>query len=466
MPTQTLGARQSASLAQLVRQAPPPPHWYGAHDTGNAIRQTPAPLQVRAGIAAIRRTRPPRRSSRPSTPCRRPRRRMSRRCRRSSRPRPRTAIADWRRSERRCTHLRCRRSRTTCTSPRTRSCSRRLARRTSTRKSPPACARRAGRLRPAASVDHAARHAIGGGRAAGSHTSRRCRTGTGRTNRWSSRRTSRRRRTAPRASPSTGARLRAADHTAGVHGARAGAVAGAVAHAAGDAVVGAFVARVGAHGAFMHVPTLPDSAHDWHMPVQSDRQQTSSKQKPLLQSAAAAHAAAVLRAGRDRRAGPPSSPRRRRCRRAHRSPRAPPCRRRRIGRRRRRPAAAPRPAPPQPAASNASNESTTARVPRFGMRRRGVRRPPKGPGFAAETALSVRSRSRSSLRARPRSPRPAADAPRRRRLSGGDAHQLGLDVRRAPAFAPGPCRRWCRRRSAPHRYVGCANSTGASPAST
>ena len=43
-----------------------------------------------------------------------------------------------------------------------------------------------------------------------------------------------------------GARLRATDHAAGVHGACAGAVAGAVAHAAGDAVVGAFVARVGA----------------------------------------------------------------------------------------------------------------------------------------------------------------------------------------------------------------------------
>jgi hypothetical protein len=46
-----LGATQSASPPQLVRQAPPPPHRYGAHETGSAIRQVPAPLQVRAGVA-------------------------------------------------------------------------------------------------------------------------------------------------------------------------------------------------------------------------------------------------------------------------------------------------------------------------------------------------------------------------------------------------------------------------------
>jgi hypothetical protein len=48
---QTLGATQSASAVQLVRHAPSPPHEYGAHETGSAVRQTPAPLQVRAGVA-------------------------------------------------------------------------------------------------------------------------------------------------------------------------------------------------------------------------------------------------------------------------------------------------------------------------------------------------------------------------------------------------------------------------------
>ena len=49
---QTLGARQSASVAQVVRQAPPAaPQAYGLHETGNPIRQTPAPLQVRDGVA-------------------------------------------------------------------------------------------------------------------------------------------------------------------------------------------------------------------------------------------------------------------------------------------------------------------------------------------------------------------------------------------------------------------------------
>ena len=51
VPVQTLGARQSASLAQLVRHAPAVPHRYGAHETGSAIRQVPAPLQVRVGVA-------------------------------------------------------------------------------------------------------------------------------------------------------------------------------------------------------------------------------------------------------------------------------------------------------------------------------------------------------------------------------------------------------------------------------
>jgi hypothetical protein len=48
---QTLGARQSASLAQPVRHAPAVPHEYGAHGTGTASRQVPAPLHVRAGVA-------------------------------------------------------------------------------------------------------------------------------------------------------------------------------------------------------------------------------------------------------------------------------------------------------------------------------------------------------------------------------------------------------------------------------
>jgi hypothetical protein len=51
VPVQTLGATQSASVAQVVRHALAVPHRYGAHDTGSAIRQVPAPLQVRAGVA-------------------------------------------------------------------------------------------------------------------------------------------------------------------------------------------------------------------------------------------------------------------------------------------------------------------------------------------------------------------------------------------------------------------------------
>src|SRR6187551_38787 len=49
--------------------------------------------------------------------------------------------------------------------------------------------------------------------------------------------------------------------------------------------------------AFMHVPTLPNSAHDWHRPAHSDRQQTPSKQKPLLQPLWSAHASAMSAPG-------------------------------------------------------------------------------------------------------------------------------------------------------------------------
>jgi hypothetical protein len=48
---QTFGATQSASPVQFVRHAPFEPHTYGAHETGSPIRQVPAPLQVRAGVA-------------------------------------------------------------------------------------------------------------------------------------------------------------------------------------------------------------------------------------------------------------------------------------------------------------------------------------------------------------------------------------------------------------------------------
>ena len=47
----------------------------------------------------------------------------------------------------------------------------------------------------------------------------------------------------------------------------------------------------------MHVPTLPGWLHDWQVPAQSERQQTSSKQKPLLQSAAPSHAAPISAPG-------------------------------------------------------------------------------------------------------------------------------------------------------------------------
>src|SRR6185503_6241764 len=44
-------------------------------------------------------------------------------------------------------------------------------------------------------------------------------------------------------------------------------------------------------GTLVQVPTLPSTAHDWHDPEQSERQQTPSKQKPLLQSAASVQSA-------------------------------------------------------------------------------------------------------------------------------------------------------------------------------
>src|SRR5262252_4754573 len=46
-------------------------------------------------------------------------------------------------------------------------------------------------------------------------------------------------------------------------------------------------------GTFVQVPTLPGWLHDWHIPEQSERQQTPSKQKPLLQSAASAQVAPI-----------------------------------------------------------------------------------------------------------------------------------------------------------------------------
>src|SRR4051812_7886968 len=109
-------------------------------------------------------------------------------------------------------------------------------------------------------------------------------------------------------------------------------------------------------GTFMQVPTLPGCAHDWHSPAQSDRQQMSSKQKPLLQSARSAHAAPISAPAVVDPPPPPVPP----------SPPLPP------------PIPAPppvpdmsigaslggdpsglraSPAPPQPAASSASNES-------------------------------------------------------------------------------------------------------------
>jgi hypothetical protein len=48
---QTLGARQSASDAQLVLQAPVA-HAYGLHEVESTTRQVPAPLQVRAGVSS------------------------------------------------------------------------------------------------------------------------------------------------------------------------------------------------------------------------------------------------------------------------------------------------------------------------------------------------------------------------------------------------------------------------------
>jgi hypothetical protein len=49
---QVLGATQSALVAQVVRQAPPVPHWNGSQvDDAPAGRQSPPPSQVRAGVS-------------------------------------------------------------------------------------------------------------------------------------------------------------------------------------------------------------------------------------------------------------------------------------------------------------------------------------------------------------------------------------------------------------------------------
>ena len=49
---QTLPAPQSAAAVQLVRQASPDAaQVYAPHDAGTTMRQVPAPLHVRAGIA-------------------------------------------------------------------------------------------------------------------------------------------------------------------------------------------------------------------------------------------------------------------------------------------------------------------------------------------------------------------------------------------------------------------------------
>jgi hypothetical protein len=47
---QVFGDRQSALLAQVVLQAPPP-QTYGLHDDETTFRQVPLPLQVRAGVS-------------------------------------------------------------------------------------------------------------------------------------------------------------------------------------------------------------------------------------------------------------------------------------------------------------------------------------------------------------------------------------------------------------------------------
>ena len=160
-----------------------------------------------------------------------------------------TAPADRCRSRRRCTGLRCRRSRTTCTSPRTRSCSRHSARRTSTRIRCPPCTRAPGGFGPQLPFTHAAPATQS---AAVVHVDRHLPSLPHRY--WPHESLV----AAPHVpSPSHSAAYvtvdaaqpcALADRAARVHRARAGAVAEAVAHAAGDAVVGAFVARVGADG--------------------------------------------------------------------------------------------------------------------------------------------------------------------------------------------------------------------------
>ena len=47
---QMLGATQSASLEQVVRQVLLVPHANGAHEIGVAAWQVPVPLQVRSGV--------------------------------------------------------------------------------------------------------------------------------------------------------------------------------------------------------------------------------------------------------------------------------------------------------------------------------------------------------------------------------------------------------------------------------
>ena len=290
-------------------------------------------------------------------------------------------------------------------------------------------ARRARRLRTAASV-HArrARHAIGGGRAASIDTSRRCRTGTGRTNRWSSRRTS--------PSPSHSAACvtvdaaqvcALADRPARVHRARAGAVAEAVAHAAGDAVIGTFVARVGAHG---NVHARADAA----------RLRARLAQPRAVRSAAdvvEAEAALAVVGGRargaDLRARSSLRPRRRSSPRAAAAagrPRSAAAADRHVDRRidgrRRRPAAASRRRRRNrrratPATKADGTSAWTCRKWVSAAR-------PEGPRFTAETARYFSGREQLfgdvGEAPGPQLTRPDAEVVR------GDAHQLGVDVRR------------------------------------
>ena len=230
----------------------------------------------------------------------------------------------------------------------------------------------------------------------------------------------------------------------------------------------------------MHVPTLPGCAHDWHRPAQSDRQQMPSKQKPLLQSvgvgaggadlarpasigaAAAAAAAAVVSRRRPARAGA---------------------------------------SPAAPAMSiGASSWAASRRPARAPPRRRRNRRPAapaaKADGRCAWTipkdvrATSAWDSSRNRVSGAPveRADDPPAFARLLARLEqlfgdvgeppgaqltrpdaevvGRNPHQLGGDVRRQPACAPVSLSTMASTPISPHRYVGCASSTGASPAST